>query len=157
MAVYHTLLQYDLGEFLVELLRVTGSHARLLASQMAFGKLLVVLSTASHDAIADPELRAEFLALLKRAGTADEMRNRLVHSIWAVPLQLLFSEDVLRLKPKAARARPYSEPHEVVTPSAVQENAAALRQLVDDVAYYRSRFVEAAQLDAGSDGDSRPT
>src|SRR5438552_18941387 len=87
--VYHTLLQYELAAGLMILLSVSRGHATLLASQLPFGKLLAVLSAAAHDSVRDEPLRDEFLALLKRASSAEEKRNQLVHSIWAVPLQLL--------------------------------------------------------------------
>ena len=150
--VYHTLLQYELADGLMILLAVSRSHATLLASQLPFSKLVAVLSAAAHDSIQDETLRDECLALLKRASLAEEKRNQLVHSIWAVPLQLLFTDKVLRLKRKPAKSRTMSEQSEVLAAEDVQKIGAELRGVVDDFAYMWSRLSTSAQQGHAADG-----
>lgn len=136
VAVYHTYLQYELATGLEALLGVSSEHAELLASELSFRKLLAVLSEAAHGSISDERLLSELVELLKRAGDAEETRNRCVHSVWAVSLDLLFSDSVLRQKPKASRRGPLSVQTEVVDVQTIQSTAEELKILLDDCAHF---------------------
>ena len=143
-AVYHALLQHELAGGLQRCLNVTPSHAELLSSQLTFRKLLDVLASAAHDSIPNEALRADFLALLDRARSADEKRNGYIHSIWHVPLQLLFTGKAARsrLTVKPKQAPEYST--EVVDVDAVRALGNELHSLTDEFAYLWSRFPTSA-------------
>ena len=93
--------------------------------------------------------------MLKRASVTEEKRNQLVHSIWAVPLKLLFTDKVLRLKPKASKSGRMSEQSEVLAADAVQKIAAELRAIVDSFAYMWPKLSTSAQQDEAADARAR--
>ena len=103
---------------------------------MPFGKTLRLLEGVAKERITDPVLFGAFKDLLRRAGKADEKRNQLVHSLWAVPLGLLFAKEAVRLKPS-----PNNIDHaEASGPKEVTMAAQELRAVVDDFAYFWPKF-----------------
>jgi hypothetical protein len=132
VSVYHSLVQHELGDLLAVLLSVPTRHAQFLSSQVPFKKICAIIKGLALERMTDPVLSDELDVLLGRADRVDAARNGLLHSVWGVPLDLLFEKGAVRMKPKPQDMEHY----EVCTPESVEKVADDLRAVADAIAYF---------------------
>src|SRR5258708_23709529 len=77
-------LEFLAGIFMGGLLGPDMSSGYIVASQLSFGRTLVVIESLMRSKCADQALVEECCAHLKTMGAAEQERNKITHSIWVI-------------------------------------------------------------------------
>jgi hypothetical protein len=147
------------GHFIAALISPRADVGRIITSKLSFRNTLDVLDALFRNQFAaDPDALAEFERILKQVATAEEQRNRLIHSGWVTSSDSPQS-DPIRLKFTARRGRGLRADSESLTvkdidmvADAVRASAESLIQFLTKLAKARKIHVEYSRTTPDADG-----
>jgi|SRR5947209_8989135 len=128
LAVNFSALEQAIAIWISGLIGENAEIGLVVASQLPFGKALVVADGLFRIRCTDPAIRAEFESLLKRAGQCEQERNQTMHSSW-----LSATDGPLRMKPTAKPGRGLRVTVEPVGPEEVEALADRVGQVTADL------------------------
>ncbi len=87
ITVNFSILELRLAFCVGELVGSTQRIGQLVTARLAFPQLIALLNSLYQERVKEDARREKFLRLLRKAETAAEKRNAVVHAAWAVDLQ----------------------------------------------------------------------
>jgi hypothetical protein len=110
----------------------------IICAQMSFDRLCHTLAALAKHRVRDPRAVTMLDELLVRISTAEQDRNRLLHSAWGIDDE---TGVVRRFKTTARRKEGLRQINEAVVPEALHEAADRLAQLYHDLLIWAEDFI----------------
>ena len=126
-------LEHMLGNLCSKLMGPDGNIGSIVAAECSFSRLIALAKSLVYHKSRDPVVHQEFDGLASALAQAEQHRNIVLHSIWAITIG--GEADLTRFKTTAKLKRGLHREMESVTPASLQSNgefiAATFAALMD--------------------------
>lgn len=133
-------LEFVLACFVTRLISDDSKVGAIVTSEMSFQNLLKAFDSLTQYRITDPPVLAKVSTLIKRLNASEQERNKIIHSVYALPDNDKKTE-FTRLKATAKQGKGLKISEEVIDTKVLKDLTLELRQLVIDLeSLYKSLF-----------------
>jgi hypothetical protein len=126
IAANFAILENDLSSGIGQLLALDETDEKIVTAELSFRGKMNLFDSLYRERISDEPLRDELVRVIKILGHAEEKRNQILHSTWAVevdasipmsPLGVLSTntDEVMRIKRTAKQGKGLKEQGEIMT------------------------------------------